>query len=161
MSDVLSNSLLVCFSADDKKFLSNLQDKKSLWKCIWQGGVQYTGLSLKGSAWKDSKGLLNNMVELFDLFFYEKLLFWSFFVVLGKFFNLRKTDNIFVLFLCCSIGNSVTFLKPNYNCFLTQKKKYYFLCFGNICFQFDVYQFTISNSNQNERNTNFIPRISL
>ncbi|ETN97451.1 hypothetical protein RFI_40078, partial [Reticulomyxa filosa] len=51
MSDVSNNSILV---ADDRKFVSDLQDKKSLWKCIWQGG---TYLSLKGSTWKDAKGV--------------------------------------------------------------------------------------------------------
>ncbi|ETO05675.1 hypothetical protein RFI_31721, partial [Reticulomyxa filosa] len=54
MSDISSDSILV---ADDRKFVSDLQDKKSLWKCIWQGGVQSTGLSLKGSTWKGSKGV--------------------------------------------------------------------------------------------------------
>ncbi|ETO02254.1 hypothetical protein RFI_35182, partial [Reticulomyxa filosa] len=54
ISDVLSNSI---FSTDDRKCLSYLQDKKPLWKCIWQGGVQSTGLSLKGSIWKDAKGI--------------------------------------------------------------------------------------------------------
>ncbi|ETO17126.1 WD-40 repeat protein, partial [Reticulomyxa filosa] len=56
--NVSASSSLTHFIVDDKKIVSCSQNERdSLWKCIWQGGIQRTGLSLSNSTWKDAKGL--------------------------------------------------------------------------------------------------------
>ncbi|ETO10827.1 NB-ARC domain-containing protein [Reticulomyxa filosa] len=49
----LSSSNLIHFSDDKKSMLCLQKERISLWKCIWQGGVQ-SSLSLEGSIWKDT-----------------------------------------------------------------------------------------------------------
>ncbi|ETO32083.1 WD-40 repeat protein [Reticulomyxa filosa] len=52
-----NSSNLIHFTSDDKKSVCSQNERISLWKCIWQGGVQRSGLSLRDSTWKDAKGL--------------------------------------------------------------------------------------------------------
>ncbi|ETO18853.1 hypothetical protein RFI_18389, partial [Reticulomyxa filosa] len=56
--DISVDSSLVHFSVDgETSLLHPHNERKCLRKCIWQGGVQKTVLSLRGSTWKDAKGL--------------------------------------------------------------------------------------------------------
>ncbi|ETO05253.1 hypothetical protein RFI_32143 [Reticulomyxa filosa] len=37
-----------------------------LWKCVWQSGVPYCGLSMKRSIWKGAKGLISPQILLVE-----------------------------------------------------------------------------------------------
>ncbi|ETO14549.1 G-protein beta WD-40 repeats containing protein [Reticulomyxa filosa] len=67
ITNISGSSTLTNLPIGDEQSIPISQDGTSvLWRCIWQGGVRNTGLSLKNSIWKGTRGLTSLQMSVVE-----------------------------------------------------------------------------------------------